>query len=46
MLITTDCGSLNPGILPIVIETLGGPIIAMILFLMPMYAIQERSGDA
>ena len=23
------------------IETLGGPIIAMILFLMPMYAIQK-----
>lgn len=30
--------TLNPNILTI-IETLGGPVIAMILFLMPMYAI-------
>ena len=26
---------------PGMIETLGGPVIAMILFLMPMYAIQK-----
>ncbi|WP_237385293.1 HAAAP family serine/threonine permease [Xenorhabdus sp. Sc-CR9] len=32
--------TLNPGILNI-IETLGGPIIAMILFIMPMYAISK-----
>lgn len=31
---------LNPSILGI-IETLGGPVIAMILFLMPMYAIHK-----
>ncbi|NCH86890.1 HAAAP family serine/threonine permease [Cronobacter dublinensis] len=39
MLITTwIVATLNPSILGM-IETLGGPIIAMILFLMPMYAI-------
>ncbi|CDL83055.1 HAAAP family serine/threonine permease [Xenorhabdus szentirmaii] len=32
--------TLNPGILGI-IETLGGPVIAMILFIMPMYAISK-----
>lgn len=32
--------TLNPGILTM-IETLGGPVIAVILFLMPMYAIQR-----
>lgn len=32
--------TLNPSILGI-IETLGGPVIAMILFLMPMYAIRK-----
>lgn len=32
--------ALNPGILTM-IETLGGPVIAVILFLMPMYAIQK-----
>jgi serine transporter len=32
--------TLNPSILGI-IETLGGPVIAMILFLMPMYAIRR-----
>ncbi len=32
--------TLNPGILNI-IETLGGPVIAMILFIMPMYAISK-----
>lgn len=32
--------TLNPGILTM-IETLGGPVIAVILFLMPMYAIQK-----
>ncbi len=41
MLITTwIVATLNPSILGM-IETLGGPIIAMILFLMPMYAIQK-----
>ncbi|ALB69573.1 HAAAP family serine/threonine permease [Cronobacter muytjensii] len=39
MLVTTwIVATLNPSILGM-IETLGGPIIAMILFLMPMYAI-------
>lgn len=32
--------TLNPGIL-VIIETLGGPVIAIILFLMPMYAIKK-----
>lgn len=32
--------TLNPGILAM-IETLGGPIIALLLFLMPMYAINK-----
>lgn len=41
MLLTTWLvATLNPSILGM-IETLGGPIIAMILFLMPMYAIQK-----
>lgn len=41
MLVTTRIvATLNPSILGM-IETLGGPIIAMILFLMPMYAIQK-----
>lgn len=41
MLLTTWLvATLNPSILGI-IETLGGPIIAIILFLMPMYAIQK-----
>lgn len=41
MLITTwIVATLNPSILGM-IETLGGPIIAMLLFLMPMYAIQK-----
>jgi len=41
MLLTTWLvATLNPSILGM-IETLGGPIIAMILFLMPMYAIQR-----
>lgn len=40
MLVTTDCGYAEPQH-PGMIETLGGPIIAMILFLMPMYAIQK-----
>ncbi|HAP82262.1 HAAAP family serine/threonine permease [Atlantibacter hermannii] len=41
MLVTTwIVATLNPSILGM-IETLGGPIIAMILFLMPMYAIQK-----
>ncbi len=41
MLVTTwIVATLNPSI-PGMIETLGGPIIAMILFLMPMYAIQK-----
>ena len=41
MLVTTwAVATLNPSILGM-IETLGGPIIAMILFLMPMYAIQK-----
>ncbi|MGV3345082.1 HAAAP family serine/threonine permease [Enterobacteriaceae bacterium LUAb1] len=41
MLITTwIIATWNPSILGI-IETLGGPIIAVLLFLMPMYAIQK-----
>ncbi len=41
MLVTTwVVATLNPSILGM-IETLGGPIIAMILFLMPMYAIRK-----
>ena len=41
MLLTTWLvATLDPNILGM-IETLGGPIIAMILFLMPMYAIQK-----
>ncbi len=40
MLVTTDCGDAEPQH-PGMIETTGGPIIAMILFLMPMYAIQK-----
>ncbi|BDH44767.1 serine transporter [Salmonella enterica subsp. enterica serovar Choleraesuis] len=41
MLVTTwIVATLNPSILGM-IETLGGPIIAMILFLMPMYAIHK-----
>lgn len=41
MLLTTwAVATLNPSILGM-IETLGGPVIAMILFLMPMYAIQK-----
>ena len=41
MLVTTwAVATLNPSILGM-IETLGGPVIAMILFLMPMYAIQK-----
>ncbi len=41
MLVTTWLvATLNPSILG-VIETLGGPIIAMLLFLMPMYAIRK-----
>jgi len=41
MLLTTWLvATLNPSILGM-IETLGGPIIAMILFLMPMYAIRR-----
>ncbi|MGQ7110623.1 hypothetical protein ACUOFC_16195, partial [Escherichia sp. TWPC-MK] len=41
MLVTTwIVATLNPSILGM-IETMGGPIIAMILFLMPMYAIQK-----
>ena len=32
--------TLNPSILGM-IETLGGPVIAVILFLMPMYAINK-----
>ncbi len=41
MLITTwIIATLNPSILGM-IETLGGPIIAMLLFLMPMYAIHK-----
>lgn len=43
MLVTTwIVATLNPSILGM-IETLGGPVIAMILFLMPMYAI-NRAG--
>jgi serine transporter len=41
MLLTTWLvATLDPNILNM-IETLGGPIIAVILFLMPMYAIQR-----
>jgi len=41
MLLTTWLvATLDPNILGM-IETLGGPVIAMILFLMPMYAIQK-----
>ncbi|MCU5774972.1 HAAAP family serine/threonine permease [Erwiniaceae bacterium BAC15a-03b] len=41
MLVTTwIVASLNPSILGM-IETLGGPIIAVLLFLMPMYAINK-----
>nr|MCX3330919.1 septum formation initiator [Bacillus pacificus] len=41
MLVTTwIVATLNPSTLGM-IETLGGPSIAMILFLMPMYAIQK-----
>jgi len=41
MLLTTWLvATLNPSILGM-IETLGGPIIAMLLFLMPMYAIRK-----
>ncbi len=41
MLVTTwAVATLNPSILGM-IETLGGPIIAMLLFLMPMYAIHK-----
>lgn len=41
MLLTTWLvATLNPSILSM-IETLGGPVIAAILFLMPMYAIQK-----
>ncbi|WP_029590989.1 HAAAP family serine/threonine permease [Franconibacter pulveris] len=41
MLVTTwIVATLNPSILGM-IETMGGPVIAMILFLMPMYAIQK-----
>lgn len=41
MLFTTWLvATLNPNVLNI-IETLGGPVIAMILFLMPMYAIAK-----
>lgn len=41
MLIATwAISTLNPSILGM-IETLGGPIIAMLLFLMPMYAIRK-----
>ena len=41
MLLTTWLvATLNPSILGM-IETLGGPVIAMILFLMPMYAIHK-----
>ena len=41
MLLTTwAVATLNPSILGM-IETLGGPVIAMILFLMPMYAIHK-----
>jgi serine transporter len=41
MLVTTwAVATLNPSILGM-IETLGGPVIAMLLFLMPMYAIRK-----
>lgn len=41
MLVTTwIVATLNPSILGM-IETLGGPVIAMLLFLMPMYAIHK-----
>lgn len=41
MLVTTwIVATLNPGVLDI-IESLGGPVIAILLFLMPMYAISK-----
>ncbi len=40
LLSTWLAASRNPGILDM-IETLGGPVIAIILFLMPMYAIHK-----
>ncbi|MGA9608845.1 MAG: HAAAP family serine/threonine permease [Rouxiella badensis] len=40
LLSTWAISTLNPSILGL-IETLGGPIIAMLLFLMPMYAIRK-----
>ncbi len=41
MLVTTWLvATLNPGVLDI-IESLGGPVIAILLFLMPMYAISK-----
>jgi serine transporter len=41
MLLTTwAVATLNPSILGM-IENIGGPIIAMLLFLMPMYAIRK-----
>jgi len=41
MLLTTwAIATWNPSILGM-IETLGGPVIAMLLFLMPMYAIRK-----
>jgi len=40
LLSTWLVATLNPSILGM-IETLGGPIIAMLLFLMPMYAIRK-----
>ncbi|MGK2959955.1 MAG: HAAAP family serine/threonine permease [Candidatus Malihini olakiniferum] len=44
MLVTTwIVATLNPSILGMM-ETLGGPVIACLLFLMPMYAIQKVPG--
>lgn len=40
LLATWAVATLNPSILGL-IETLGGPVIAMLLFLMPMYAIRK-----
>lgn len=40
LLATWAVATLNPSILGM-IETLGGPVIAMLLFLMPMYAIRK-----
>ncbi len=37
--------TLNPSILGM-IESLGGPIIATILFIMPMYAVKKRASNA